>query len=54
VKVELNFCDMFPPFERCHPRNEAGANRKVFTNYFSALQSQFSLYYKDIDVSKFE
>jgi len=47
------FC-MVPNFKSCRPSNETEDNKKLFTNHLGALQKQFSLYFKDVHVSKFE
>jgi hypothetical protein len=36
------------------PANENGAHKKLFINHLGAFQKPFSLYNKDVDISKFE
>jgi hypothetical protein len=43
---------MFPTFERYRPGSETGTNERFFINHVSALQKQFSFYFKDVDVRK--
>jgi hypothetical protein len=45
---------MFPTLETCYPSSETDANKKLFFNHLGALQQQFSLHFKDDNVTKFE
>jgi hypothetical protein len=45
---------MFPILETCCRSNETGAKRKVFTKHAGVLKRQFSLNFKDTDISEFE
>jgi hypothetical protein len=53
INIECTIFDMFPTFVRC-PSNETQANKILFVNYLGTLQKQFSLYFKDVNVSKSE
>jgi hypothetical protein len=44
------FFDMFLTYGRC-PSSDTEANKKYFINHVNALQKQFSLYFRDVDVS---
>jgi hypothetical protein len=45
---------MLSTFERCCPSNGTEANKKLCIKHLGAFQKQFSLYFKDVDISKFE
>jgi hypothetical protein len=50
--MERDVSDIFCPFVSC-PSKETEVNKELFINHLGALEKQFSLHFKDADVSKF-
>jgi hypothetical protein len=42
---------MFPIFKRRRPRKDTEVNKEFFIDHLAALEKQFSLHFKDVDIS---